>query len=103
MIKYIRKLNRSLIENLVRDTVQTIDYKIENDQSDQDDYIDKKLDNINQNLYDINIKQLNNQLNPIIIYSNYRKLFNRTLAKVYKEQVCLQKKTHDIFFIYFNT
>jgi hypothetical protein len=100
MIKYIRKLNISLIENLVLDTVQTIDYKIENDQSDQNDYINRKFDNINQNLYDINIKQLNNPINPIIIYSNYRKLFNKTLARIYKEQVCLQKKTRHFFLLF---
>jgi len=89
MIKYIRKINISLIENLVFNTIQTIDYKIENDLSDHDDYIDRKFDKINQNLYNLSIKQLNHQLNPIIIYSNYRKLFNKTLAKIYKEQVCL--------------
>jgi len=87
MIKYLLKLNTSLIENLVRDTVQTNNYKIENDQSDHEDYIDQKIEKINRTLYRISFKQLNNQINPIIIYSNYRKLFNKTLEKYYKEQV----------------
>ncbi|CAF5052043.1 unnamed protein product, partial [Rotaria sp. Silwood1] len=39
------------------------------------------------NLYKISNKQLNNLLNPVIIYSNYRKLFNRTLERLYKEQI----------------
>ncbi|CAF0976871.1 unnamed protein product [Rotaria sp. Silwood1] len=87
MIKYLRKINRSLIDNLISDTVRTINYKIENDQSDHDEYIERKLDKINLNLYKISNKQLNNLLNPVIIYSNYRKLFNRTLERLYKEQI----------------
>ncbi len=99
MIKYIRKRNITLIEDLIFDTVQTIDYKIENDLSDHDDYIEKKFDPINQNLYNRSIKQLKYPRNPIIIYSNYRKLFNKTLAKIYKEQVCFQKKKKHTSFI----
>ncbi|CAF4283111.1 unnamed protein product, partial [Rotaria sordida] len=38
-------------------------------------------------LYKISNKQLKNRLNPIIIYSNYRKSFNRTLERIYKEQI----------------
>jgi len=87
MIKYLVKLNTSLIQNLVRDTVRTNNYKIENDQSDHEDYIDRKTEKINNTLNKISFKQLNNQINPIIIYSNYRKLFNKTLEKYYKEQV----------------
>ncbi|CAF4040064.1 unnamed protein product, partial [Rotaria sordida] len=87
MIKYIRKINKNLIDNLISNTVRTIDYKIENDQSDHDGYIEKKLDQINLTLYKISNKQLKNRLNPIIIYSNYRKLFNRTLERIYKEQI----------------
>jgi hypothetical protein len=87
MIKYLVKLNTSLIQNLVRDTVRTNNYKIENDQSDHEDYIDRKTEKINNTLNKISFKQLNNQINPIINYSNYRKLFNKTLEKYYKEQV----------------
>ena len=89
MIKYLRKTNVSLIENLVLETVRTQNYQIKTDQSDQDDYIERKFEQINQNLYDISLKQLTNPTNTIIIYSNYRKLFNRTLIRIYKEQVCL--------------
>ncbi|CAF4038140.1 unnamed protein product, partial [Rotaria sordida] len=87
MIKYIRKINKNLIDSLISNTVRTIDYKTENDQSDHDGYIDKKLDQINLTLYKISNKQLKNRLNPIIIYSNYRKSFNRTLERIYKEQI----------------
>jgi hypothetical protein len=87
MIKHLSKLNTSIIQNLVRDTVQTIGYKIENDESDHEDYIDSKSDKINKTLQKLCLKQLNNQFNPIIIYSNYRKLFNKTLEKYYKEQI----------------
>jgi hypothetical protein len=84
MIKYLIKINTSLIQNLVDDTVRTNNYKIENDQSDHEDYIDRKIEKINGTLNKISFKQLNNQ---IINYSNYRKLFNKTLEKYYKEQV----------------
>jgi hypothetical protein len=87
MIKYLVKINTSLIQNLVDDTVRTNNYKIENDQSDHEDYIDRKTEKINGTLNKISFKQLNNQINPIINYSNYRKLFNKTLEKYYKEQV----------------
>ncbi|CAF1205155.1 unnamed protein product, partial [Rotaria sordida] len=87
MIKYIRKINKNLIDSLISNTVRTIDYKTENDQSDHDGYIEKKLDQINLTLYKISNKQLKNRLNPIIIYSNYRKSFNRTLERIYKEQI----------------
>jgi hypothetical protein len=88
MIKYLRQLNISLIENFVNETVRTINYKIENDQSDREDDFDRKIDQINVTLYERSLKQLANKPNPLIIYSNYRKLFNKTLEKVYKEQVC---------------
>jgi len=84
MIKYLVKINTSLIQNLVDDTVRTNNYKIEYDQSDHEDYIDRKTEKINDTLNKISFKQLNNQ---IINYSNYRKLFNKTLEKYYKEQV----------------
>ncbi|CAF4881176.1 unnamed protein product [Rotaria sp. Silwood1] len=87
MIKYIRKINKTFIDNLISDTVRTINYKIENDQSDHDGYVEKKLDQINLTLYKISNKQLKNRLNPVIIYSNYRKSFNRTLERIYKEQI----------------
>ena len=99
MIKYMKKINITLIENLISNTVRTIDYKIENDQSDQDDYIERKFDQIDPNLYRICINQLINKTNPVIIYSNYRKLFNKTLETVYKNQVCLK---NILFFIYIN-
>ncbi len=88
MIKYLRKMNLSLIENLVSETVKTKNYQIRTDQSDHDDYIERKFEQIDQTLYNISLKQLNNPMNPIIIYSNYRKLFNKTLIRIYKEQVC---------------
>jgi hypothetical protein len=88
MIKHLIQTNKSLIQNLIHETIRTIGYKIENDQSDHEDYIDSKISKINKNLSQISIKQLNNPTNPIIIYSNYRKLFNKTLEKYYKEQVC---------------
>jgi hypothetical protein len=90
MIKYIQKINLNLIENLVSNTVRTNLYKIENDQSNNDDYIDRKLDKIDPVLYKISLNQLINEVNPIIIYSNYRKLFNKTLEKVYRDQVCFK-------------
>ncbi|CAF4523040.1 unnamed protein product, partial [Rotaria sp. Silwood2] len=87
MIKYVQKINKTFITNLISDTVRTIDYKIENDQSDHDGYVEKKLDKINLTLYKISNKQLKNRLNPVITYSNYRKSFNRTLERIYKEQI----------------
>ncbi|UJR21298.1 hypothetical protein I4U23_024389 [Adineta vaga] len=87
MIKYIGKIDMKLIDNLITETVRTIGYKIRNDQSDQEDYIDKKFNKINFTLHKISNKQLTNLTHPIIIYSNYRKLFNRTLEKIYKEQI----------------
>ena len=87
MIKYLRKINVTLIEQLVWDTVKTIDYDSSNDQSDQEDYIQRKFGVINQTLYEISVRQLSNRNYPKIVYSNYRKLFNKTLIKVYREQV----------------
>ncbi|CAF1302782.1 unnamed protein product [Adineta steineri] len=87
MIKYIRKTDTKLIGNLLSDTVRTIGYKIENDKSDQDDYFDRKTEKINMTIYRISNYQLKSTLNPIIDYSNYRKIFNKTLEKVYKEQI----------------
>jgi hypothetical protein len=99
MIKYLIKINSSLIENLVVDTVRTINYTIKNDQSDQENYIDRKTDQINQNLKRISMKQLN-QIEPIIYYSNYRKLFNKTLEKYYKEQVCFNWNSYILLFVF---
>ena len=87
MTKYLAKLNGSLIRSLVQETVQTVNYSIENDQSDQEDYINRKTDRINRTLSKISFGQLNNPVKPVINYSNYRKLFNKTLEKYYKEQV----------------
>ncbi|CAF2145697.1 unnamed protein product, partial [Rotaria magnacalcarata] len=87
MIKYLAKINTSLINNLVRDTVITIGYKVENDQSDDDYFIDVRSSKINKTLNKICRKQLNDATNPILIYSNYRKLFNKTLEKYYIEQL----------------
>jgi hypothetical protein len=81
-------VNISFIENLVLETVKTKNYQIKTDQSDDDDYIERKFEQINQTLYNISVQQLTNPINPIIIYSNYRKLFNKTLMRIYKEQVC---------------
>jgi hypothetical protein len=92
----MKRINITLIENLISNTVRPIDYKIENDQSDQDEYIERKFDPIDPNLYRISTNQLINQINPLIIYSNYRKLFNKTLEAVYKNQVCLK----NFFFLY---
>lgn len=87
MIKYLAKLNSSLIRNLVQETVRTLNYSMENDQSDREDYINRKTDRINRTLSKISFGQLNNPIQPVMIYSNYRKLFNKTLEKYYKEQV----------------
>ena len=89
MIKYLRQINSSLIENLFRDTVRTVNYNWQLDQSDHEDYIDRKLDKINRTLSRSALKQLNNPKDPKIIFSNYRKLFNKTLDKYYREQVRL--------------
>ena len=89
MIKYLRQINSSLIENLVRDTVRTVNYNWQLDQSDHEDYIDRKSDKINRTLSRSALKQLNNFKDPKIIFSNYRKLFNKTLDKYYREQVRL--------------
>lgn len=87
MIKYLAKLNSSLIRNIVQESVRTVNYSIENDQSDQEDYLNRKTDRINRTLSKISFGQLNNPSTPVIIYANYRKLFNKTLEKYYKEQV----------------
>jgi hypothetical protein len=94
MIKHLLHINISLIQNLIRESVRTIDYNIENDQSDHEDYIDPKSSKINKTLHKLSIKQLINPTNPIIVYSNYRKLFNKTLEKYYKEQVCQKGNFH---------
>ena len=88
MIKYLATINVTLIKNLVYETVRTVGYKFETDRSDQQGFINRKLNSINQTLSQISIKQLNSSTNPIINYSNYRKLFNKTLIEYYKEQVC---------------
>lgn len=98
MIKYLKAINRTLIDKLIRRTVRTNNYNIENDQSDRDDYVKKESDLINVTLYKISVKQLKNQLNPIITYSNYRKSFNKTLARMYKEQVNKVKKKDESSF-----
>jgi hypothetical protein len=100
MIKYLQNTNISLIEKFVSETVQTINYQVDNDQSDQDDYIERQFEKINPNLYNICIQQLKILNNPIIIYSNYRKLFNKTLEKYYKEQVCLISIHSRLFFFF---
>ncbi|CAF1239448.1 unnamed protein product [Rotaria magnacalcarata] len=87
MIKYIRKVNKTLIDNLINETLRRSDYKLENDQSDQEDNIESNSGEINLNLYKITMKQLKTRLTPTIIYSNYRKSFNRTLERIYKEQI----------------
>ena len=80
----MRKIDRKLIENLLSETVKTINYTFQTDRSDHDDYIQGKSEPINQTLYKICIKQLEI---PNIVYSNYRKCFNKTLIRIYKEQV----------------
>lgn len=99
MVRYIRKVNLSLIEQLVSDTVRTLDYNIENDLSDQDDYIYGKSEQIDQKLYDASITQLKIKTKPTITYSNYRKFFNKTLERFYKEQVNFKTNS---FFISFS-
>ena len=91
MIKHLSQLNASLIENLVRETVRPIGYRIEEDESDHEDYIDSQKKKPNKTLSKLSVKQLNNRKNPILNYSNYRKLFNKTLEKYYKEQVRFTK------------
>ncbi|CAF0860919.1 unnamed protein product [Adineta ricciae] len=92
MIKHLSQLNTSLIENLVRETVRPIGYRIEEDESDHEDYIDSQKKKTNKTLSKLSVKQLNNRKNPILNYSNYRKLFNKTLEKYYKEQL---EKSYD--------
>lgn len=99
MIKYVRKVNRNLIDNLINETLRTSDYKLENDQSDQEDNIESKSGQINLTLYKITMRQLKNHLNPTIIYSNYRKSFNRTLERIYKEQVSFKRRMFSLHFI----
>lgn len=92
MVKYLARKNNSLINTLIRDTVRTVNYNYENDLSDDDDYIDARTSKINTTISKISRKQLSNATDPIIDYSNYRKLFNKTLEKHYKEEVCLRLK-----------
>ena len=87
MIHYLRNLNISLIDQLLLATVRTLNYTIENDQSDRIDYMERKTSRINRTIYRISGQQVKARDKPVIVYSNYRKLFNRTLAKFYKEQV----------------
>lgn len=70
MIKYLRKINRTLIENLLEETIQSN----------------------NPVLYNVSLKQLMNPNNPILVYSNYQDSFNETLIRFYKEQVCLVRR-----------
>ena len=88
MVKYIVQTNASLIKSLVRETVRTVNYKLEADQSTQPDYFDRRVDRIDKTLSKISTTQLKTQPTPILVYENYRKLFNRTLEKLYKDQVC---------------
>lgn len=87
MIRYIGSVSSKLIEKLIAATVQPIGYTIEDDPSDQEHYIDRKSARINMTVAKISGRQLKNVSNPVIVYSNYRKLFNKTLEKIYKEQV----------------
>ena len=70
MIKYLRKLDRTLIENLLEETLPAA----------------------NPLLYNLTLKQLTNPSNPILVYSNYQHSFNQTLIRLYKEQVCFEKR-----------
>jgi hypothetical protein len=92
MIKYLRQLDGSVLENFVAETVRTLNYTRKDDQSDQENATIKYDDAVNRALYRKCVKQLKETAEPIIIYANYRKLFNRTLKKTYKEQV---KKKRD--------
>ena len=87
MIQYLRNLNITLIDHLLLATVRTLNYTVENDQSDRIDYMERKNNRVNRTIYRISAKQVKAQGTPVIDYSNYRKLFNKTLAKFYKEQV----------------
>ena len=87
MVKHLSQTNTSLVDNLVRETVRTNGYRLEDDESDHEDYIERKPRKINRTVSRISLNQLNDQTKPVIDYSNYRKLFNKTLEKYYKEQV----------------
>ena len=87
MVKYLVQLNASLLNSFVQNTVRTQGYRVENDSSDHEDYIDRKLSRVDTKLKRLSMNQLLNLTNPFINYENYRKLFNKTLEKIYKDQV----------------
>ena len=91
MIKHLRQANASLLDSLVSDTVRPASYVLADDQSDQEYYLEGKSMTINRVLHRTALKQLKDRFQPSIIYSNYRKLFNKTLEKLYKDQVCLRR------------
>ncbi|CAF0753994.1 unnamed protein product [Adineta ricciae] len=64
MIRYLRTINESLIEELLSKSMRS-----------------------NSTLYQISMTQLTQSPNPSIVYANYRKTFNKTLEKIYKQQV----------------
>ena len=102
MIKYLRNRNMSLIDDLVFKTVFTINDQVKNNQVDQNNSIDRRIHLRNSTLYKISIQQLKNPSMPLIIYSNYRKLFNETLERIYKKQVSLKRYFYlfsDLFII----
>ena len=87
MIDYLRRLSGNFTETLVSQTARPVNYSLENDQSDQEDFIDRDVGTIHPGLLRKCVKQLKDPYQPMIVYSNYRKSFNRTLKKIYQEQV----------------
>lgn len=92
MIQYLSRKNQSLIRQLLSKTVKPQNYRFEDDRSDRDDYVESKIIEPSGTLMRIVTTQLANRTNPLIFYSNYRKSFNRTLEKLYKDEI---EKTFD--------
>ena len=90
MIAYLSQINRTVIETLIKKTVRPRNYQIQNDYSDQEDYIDKPMGRLNMKLQNKSLDELLKRSHSVIDYSNYRKLFNKTLYKFYKDQVIIE-------------
>lgn len=87
MIDYLNRVNVSLIRQLVDKTAKPPSYQAKDDLSDQDGYIDSQPNEASGTFIRITMKQLTNQTQPVLFYSQYRKSFNRTLEKIYKDQI----------------
>lgn len=87
MIQYLATINSTLVETLISKAIRPKNYTIQLDFSDQEDYVENNNRVINRNLRNRSFHELLIQKPPVINYGNYRKLFNRTLVKIYKDQV----------------